>query len=98
MVNLYRFYVDCGRMGVLEGVFAENEKLIKKIIGRNVYFGEVLGKHSDVRVRMEEDHFTKLTDDQDFIKKFKEYELASGFNPFNYIEEWDESFSEENED
>lgn len=48
MKAIYKMDCDCGRMGSLQGVFiAEKEHvtvLLKKKI--EVYFGEVLGKHS----------------------------------------------------
>jgi len=83
----YRFTLDCARFGTLTGVFTAEENDIQSIIGENVYFGEVLGKHSEVSALMEPDMFTKLTDDQDFIAKFDEFGLESGYNPLDYYEE-----------
>ena len=44
MKKLYSFELDWGRMGSLEGLFIAEEKDVKDIIGKNVQFGEVLGK------------------------------------------------------
>lgn len=45
---LYKFYWYCGRMGDVEGVFKAKKSFVESVIGNNVYFGEILGKHSDV--------------------------------------------------
>lgn len=87
MKKLYRFQVGCGRMGDLLGIFVREEAEVKALIGKRVEFGEVLGKHSDIGMRMEEDHFKEMTDDPSFIAKFEEFELATGINPFGYLEE-----------
>lgn len=87
-MKLFKFYLDCGRMGELEGIFAATEEEIDKAVGETVNFGEVLGKHSDISFRLEKDHFELLTGDQDFIKKATEYKLIpSGHNPLSYLEE-----------
>ena len=87
MERLYRFYEDCGRIGDLRGLFvADDEKDVAPAIGKRAYFGEVLGKHSEVVIeRLEARHFDALTADQDFVAKFKEYRCASGFNPLHNI-------------
>ena len=50
MEALFKMNIDCGRMGNLESVFvAEKEDIdymIKNKVG--IYFGEVLGKHSEI--------------------------------------------------
>ena len=92
MKKLYEFYWDCGRMGSISGLFIAEENDVMGLIGENIYFGEVLGKHSDVSGDITEDDFTVKTDDQEFITKFLEImELnetgtISGYNPFEYYE------------
>lgn len=86
MRKLYRWHWDCGRMGSLEGVFVADEEDVRAAYGRRVYFGKVLGKHSDVHGTLEESEFTILTDDQDFIAKALMYGVAhSGYDPLSYI-------------
>lgn len=85
---VYRMELDCGRMGELNGTFLAYEEDIFAASGKCVYFGEVLGKHSDVMV----DDFDQLdielvSDDPLVVQTFQEYELSSGYNPFDYIEE-----------
>lgn len=85
MKKLYRFNLNCGRMGCLTGLFVVDEQDIQKAIGQYVYFGEVLGKHSEIECRLEEKHFTMLTDDQSFIEKFVKFNCESGTNPIDYL-------------
>lgn len=91
--KIYEFFVDCKRMGEIEGMFLSTEEEIKSIIGKTIHFGEILGKHSEIDVDMEEGHFKVVTDDQDFIDKAKKiFEIddggtISGYNPFDYIED-----------
>lgn len=59
MFKLYQFYIDFGRMGEIEGLFIADEDAVKRSIGKHVHFGEVLGKHSDVSIVLEEDMFTE---------------------------------------
>ena len=48
MLGLYRFNVWYGRMGRVEGIFVKDQDDVKNAIGRHVYFGEILSKHSEV--------------------------------------------------
>lgn len=86
MKKLYSFYLDCGRMGDLSGIFVADEDDVARIEGKRVNFGEVLGKHSDVNVKFEAaETLSVLTDDQSFISKFEELKCESGYNPLKYI-------------
>lgn len=98
-MSLYKFYVDCGRMGNLTGVFQASRDEIKKIIGKKVYFGEVLGKFSDIAIVIDESHISYLTDDQKFIDQAVFYGLVPvGHNPFRYLDRYEEEDYEEEED
>ena len=90
MRKVYRFHWDCGRNGDLTGVFVADEEEIQASIGRHVYFGEVLGKHSEIYGDLGADDFQELTDDQDFIEKAEKFRLVpTGFNPI-----WELGFSD----
>lgn len=83
---LYSFYWDCGRQGELEGIFEASEEEVENLIGKDVYFGEVLGKHSNIHGSIEEGEITLLDADQSFIDKAKEIGVIPvGFNPLDYI-------------
>lgn len=71
MKILVKFYADFGRMGELDGMFIEDSKVVQGWIGQEVYFGEVLGKHSDVDLVLEAEHFKTASDDQEFIEKLE---------------------------
>lgn len=83
--GLYKFDADCGRMGSLEGLFIGDADVIEWLIESKleVYFGEVLGKHSEVYFAMESDHFTLVTDDMTVISVMEKYDIQTGFNPLD---------------
>lgn len=95
MKAIYKFYADCGRMGDLEGVFVCEQNEIENLYGEEVNFGEVLGKHSEVSLTMSDKYFTEVTTDEKFIELFETYNLETGFNPLDYVDDYDE---EEDED
>jgi len=93
MNTIYKFYADCDRMGSLEGIFISTPEQVTSIIGKEVYFGEVLGKHSDISLILEDIDFDLITQDQEFIDKCIHYfgeGTISGYNPFDYIEDDEE--------
>ena len=95
MLNLYAFRWDCGRMGELNGLFVAEESEVEKLLGQEIYFGEVLGKHSEIYGELEGDDLTVKSDDQDFINKLVNVigsTTISGYNPFDYYypEDYDE--------
>jgi len=92
---LVSFAVDMGRSGELTGLFVTTQSELKSLYGRYVYFGEVLGKHSDVSVTLAEEHFTVKSDEQDFVEKVMNIvadggSTISGYNPFDYLDEEEE--------
>ena len=92
--GIYEFYKEFGRMGELAGLFFANDTDIKDLTEKDieVYFGEVLGKHSEVFCNIDPEDIELRTEDSDFIEAFKkifgtEYNSISGINPFAYLEE-----------
>ena len=77
MKKLYKFELSCGRMGSLEGVFVATEEEVEEALGKNVYFGEVLGKHSEIFFDLDESMLSVITDDQDFIDKCERFGIDS---------------------
>lgn len=100
MNNLYSFYVDCGRQGSLDGLFIATQEEVDKAIGKEVYFGEVLGKHSDVQVTLEAHEITLVSSDQDKVEWLLGLlgTCVSGFNPLEYISQDDEDYDEDEEE
>ena len=77
---------DCGRMGNLEGVFIADTEDVEYLVNNkiSVYFGEVLGKHSEISGCVAESEIKQITTDENVIKIVEEYGLNSGYNPLEY--------------
>lgn len=80
---LWKFHWDCGRYGDLHGLFVATEPQIQAIIGQEVYFGEVLGKHSEIHGVIKSDEIKKIDLDTETIEKVSQVlgDTWSGYNP-----------------
>lgn len=87
MERLYRFSWDCGRSGDVEGVFIATDEEVSSSIGKEVYFGEILGKHSEVYGILEEGDLDTLSVSDNTVKELRETigRTISGYNPLEYI-------------
>lgn len=87
---LVRYEVDFGRMGDLYGLFVTTLPQLQATYGKNVYWGEVLGKHSEVEHELDQSDYTIISDDQSFLKKLVEIlgNDISGFNPITRLAEY----------
>lgn len=79
---LWSFHWSCGRQGDLDGLFKATKEEVKNVIGKTAYFGEVLGKHSEVYGTLEEHEIELVSDDPIKVMNSEE----SGFNPLNYVQ------------
>lgn len=110
MKYLYKFYWDCGRSGDLQGLFVATEEEVNRAIGSEVYFGEVLGKHSEVYGTLDEGDIVKLDISPEAVEEVSKHlgSRWSGFNPLEYVKtyceeceeslccyEWDVEYREE---
>ena len=88
-------------MGELQGLFVADKESVAKIMNKKVYFGEVLGKHSEIFGIVEESDISILSEDQEFIEKlieimpktgrtFTKSLTVSGYNPFSYLDDDEE--------
>ncbi len=84
--GVYKFYWDCGRMGELAGVFVATSAAVAGIQGKSVYFGEVLGKHSEIEGTIEASDISLVSDDPAVVAVIEQHNLSSGFNPLDYYE------------
>jgi hypothetical protein len=84
---LWKFAWYMRRGGEVEGLFVATESEIAEAIGSYVYFGEILGKHSEVCGTIEEGEITKIDLDPESVKEVSKYlgEDWAGYNPLNYI-------------
>jgi len=97
MKKIYKYVLDYSRMGYVDGLFIAEESEIQAAMGKTIYFGEILGKYSEVIDDLTEDSLTVLSDNQDFIAKFIEVMgdgTISGYNPLDYIQDEDEDEDE----
>lgn len=83
---IYKFHTDCGRMGELDGILISTKEKVDKLIESKieVYFGEVLGKHSEIYGVIEKDDMIFVSDNKETVRVVEEHELTSGFDPFCY--------------
>lgn len=98
-LKLYSFYWSCGRMGSLDGLFVAKESELEKLFGETIYFGEVLGKHSEIYGELEKKDITLVSEDHDkilwLLSVLSTDSTISGYNPFDY---YDPSDSEDDEE
>jgi hypothetical protein len=96
MKALYKLHFDCGRMGELSGLFIADEKRVKKLMDEQtiIYFGEVLGKHSEVMGPIEENDISFVTSDKKVLTVVEHFKLETGINPFDYIEVGDDDLED----
>ena len=88
-IGLYSFEWDCGRQGYVEGLFITTEEDLKEAYGKSVYFGEILGKHSEVYGTLDEEDVSLVSDDLDKVAWLEGIlgKSLSGYNPLDYIQE-----------
>lgn len=86
MKAVFKLNFGCGRMGKLEGLFIATKEEVAHLIEcpYKVYFGEVLGKHSEVFGEIEEKEVTLVSDDPNVVKVVEDHSLTNGFDPFDY--------------
>ena len=93
---LWRFKLDWGRRGMIDSVFVASNEDVDEVIGKEAWFGSVLGKHSEVYCTLEIDMFTRLTrklPDEEAVVDFHRRCFGRegiGYNPLQYIEEEEE--------
>ena len=87
MRGIYRYTLDCRRMGDLEGVFVADERLVESAMEMaadvGLHFGEVLGKHSEITDNGSGAYTLLSTDPRD-IETFERLNLTTGINPVGY--------------
>jgi len=100
--GLYRFSCDCGRMGDLDGLFVATQEEVDEVIGKEVYFGEVLGKHSEIFGVIEENEITLLTTDPLIVGTMEQYVTyrgaICGYNPVAIYRDANEDYDDTDDD
>jgi hypothetical protein len=95
--GVYRYSEHFGRGGTLSGVFTATAAEVAAAMGRKVYFGEVLGKHSDVRTTLAPADITLMSDAPEAVAVVDSLGLATGMNPLAVLAEADEEAAREAE-
>lgn len=100
--KLVSFSQDWGRMGSLEGLFVCDgtewrslQLLIKHEV--DIYFGEVLGKHSDCTGPVKANEISVRSENQEFCAEFRRLKLDTGFSPLGHFDPavfWEQSFND----
>lgn len=88
MMKLYQFNKYIYRQGDLEGIFIAEPEDINNLTGSNVYFGEALGKHSNVSCVIQEQDIKQLQVSDNTVDDLLKVigTDISGYNPLNYLE------------
>jgi hypothetical protein len=87
-----------GRMGTLEGLFITTAAELEECYGKRAYFGEVLGKHSEIISTLAPEMFTVMSNDPVLVGKLDALvygKTVSGFNPLHYVEGYEEPEDED---
>lgn len=79
--GIYKWHACFGRMGDLDGIFGATDAEIKELSGKVVNFGEVLGKHSDIRYTIDPKDFECVSTKKSEIAFFLRLNLSSGWDP-----------------
>lgn len=90
---LVEYSQDFGRMGSLDGLFICTKEDLENLDGKNIYFGEVLGKHSEIYTGEVYNNCKVVPTQHGDIKVLERLlgeETISGFNPFDYLEGLDD--------
>lgn len=83
---IYRYKSYDFRGGQLTGIFVAKQDQVAKLIGTKVYFGEVLGKHSEVVVEIEEKDIELISDNVEEVALFEKLNMTTGYNPLDYVD------------
>lgn len=86
MKALYKMNLDCGRSGSLNGVFIADTEDVEYLLDNkiSIYFGEVLGKHSEIYGCLVYDEIKLISNDENVIKVVELHHLENGYDPFEY--------------
>lgn len=92
MKKLYSFSFEYYRVGLFEGLFFAEEEDLNNVIGKDIYFGEIFGRHSELVQNFEREDFKVVALSQETLSELNSYfgDTISGYNPIDYIEDEDE--------
>jgi hypothetical protein len=87
--RLWKFKWECSRDGDVEGLFIATKKDVDSMIGMEVYFGEILGKHSEIYGIIDEGDIIESYASDSTVKELEDIFGLNicGYNPLDYISE-----------
>jgi hypothetical protein len=74
---------------IVDGTFVAKENDVAELIGKQVYFGEILGKHSEIYGTVDAEDIEMISDDPVFVEQFAKIVGNVGYNPLEYLSEED---------
>lgn len=83
MQNIYRLCFVATNFVKVEGIFVSSPEDIQSLVGEKLNFSGALEEDIDAHGIFTTDHFKLVTDDQEFVKKFQQYNLESGYSPWD---------------
>jgi hypothetical protein len=98
MEAVYILEFCCRRNGTLYVLFIAKRETVQEALGQEVYFGEVLGKHSEISGLLDDGDIRELTTDPQQVALFKQLFRVQeegekdpqgidllGYNPLRYL-------------
>jgi hypothetical protein len=84
---IFKFECNCGRAGTLHGLFVAKKEDVDSLIKerKHVYFGEVLGKHSEIEGTINKREIKLISEDKNIIKMVSDLKMEVGYNPLDYV-------------
>lgn len=75
-------------MGYLDGLFVATQEQVDEAIDKEIYFGEVLGKHSDIYGPLSKEDLEEIDIGEEAVAKIVAITgtTLSGYNPLEYYE------------
>lgn len=91
-LQLFRHKFYDGRSGTVEGLILTTQEQIDAHVGQEIYYGEILGKHSEVYGPFLAEDFSPVPVSQETVNDLYTVfgTTVSGYNPFHYILEEEE--------
>lgn len=89
MRKLYEYLENFGRMGTLSGRMLLTDEEHAGLLGKSIWVGDELGKHSEVEVTFSNETVRLVTDNQEFLAMAEKLgvSLHSGFDIAGRIKE-----------
>jgi len=102
MKKLFSYDINYGRGYGVEGLFIATQKEVDLMLGNNIYFGEICGKHSEIDHTFKKEDLTVVNVSLESLKELEDQlgDTLSGYNPVEYFQEAlaDGQYDEEDDD